>query len=262
MKKLLCIAILLMLLLTACTSAAQGPAPTAGTQPTVTEPTPTQTEPPVTQPPTTQPPTTEPVLPPEPFVAHEKFSAESCSKLFGIWSAKIRLDWHLQNLDQFTGYTEFTLFYSFDEDGYFEAYVDPVAFDKAIENYEKMVIEHMLGLRYEAFRGPLEYQGVPEEKIREKWESGEKEKARAEVAASVAALNLYHRFNMLTREGQYYVEGGKLYTQVDKETFETSSYSCTAKALTLKNTDRFTVYRPLCIKFPFILNHVNQDAAA
>ena len=185
MKKLLCIAILLMLLLTACTSAAQGPAPTAGTQPTVTEPTPTQTEPPVTQPPTTQPPTTEPVLPPEPFVAHEKFSTESCSKLFGIWSAKIRLDWHLQNLDQFTGYTEFTLFYSFDEDGYFEAYVDPVAFDKAIENYEKMVIEHMLGLRYEAFRGPLEYQGVPEEKIREKWESGEKEKARAEVAASV-----------------------------------------------------------------------------
>lgn len=261
MKKLLCIAILLMLLLTACAPAAQAPATTAGTQPT-TEPVPTVTEPPVTQPPTTQPPTTEPVLPPEPFVAHEKFSAESCAALMGIWSVKVRLDWRLQNLDQFTGYTEFMLYYSFDEDGYFEAYVDPIAFDKAIDNYEQLVIEHMLGLRYEAFRGPLEYQGVPEEKIREMWEGPEKEKAREEVTASVAALNLYHRFGMLTREGQYYVEGGKLYTQVDDETFESSAYSCTAKALTLRNTDRFTVYRPLCINFPFVLNYVNQDAAA
>lgn len=261
MKKFICIAIILMLLLTACAPADQTPATTAGTQPT-TEPIPTVTDPPVTQPPETQPPTTEPVLPPEPFVAHEKFSAESCAALMGIWSVKIRLDWHLQMLDQFTGYTEFVLYYSFDEDGYFEAYVDPIGFDKAIDNYEKMVIEHLLGLRYEAFRGPLEYQGVPEEKIRERWEDGEKDKAREEVTASVAALNLYHRFKMLTREGQYYVESGKLYTQVDSETFECSGYSCTAKSLTLKNTDRFAVYRPLCIKFPFILNHVNEDAAA
>lgn len=261
MKRLLCIAIIPMLLLTACAPAAQVPATTAGTEPTVTEPTPTVTEPPVTEPPTTQP-TTEPEPPPEPFAAHEKFNAKSCAALMGIWSAKIRLDWKLQNLDQFTGYTEFMLYYSFDEDGYFEAYVDQIAFDKAIENYERLVIEHMLGLRYEAFRGPLEYQGVPEEKIREKWEGAEQDKAREEVTASVVALNLYHRFSMLIREGQYYVEGGKLYTQVDAETFEASTYSCTSKALTLKNTDRFTVYRPLCINFPFVLNHVNQDAAA
>lgn len=256
MKKILCITIILMLLLTACASSAQSPATTADTQPTNSEPVPTVTDPPETVPPTTDPPE-----PPAPFEAHEKFSAESCEALMGTWSVTVRLDWQLQNLDQFTQHTEFTLYYSFDEEGYFQSYVNQSEFDNAIDSYEAMVIEHMLLLRYEAFRGPLQYQGVPEENIRAKWEAGQKDVARQECKDSVAALNLYHRFGQLIREGQFYVEGGKLYTQVDDTTFEASGYSCTAAALTLKNTDRFMVYRPLCIRFPLKLTAVEEAAA-
>ena len=257
MKKTLCITILLMLILSACSAPTEPPATSIPTQPTASEPVPTVTEPAQTEPPVTEPPEL-----PEPFVAHEKFSTLSCASLLGTWSVKVRLDWQLQNLDQFTGHTEFTLYYSFGEDGCFRAYADQTEFDRAIDNYEAMVIEHMLDLRYAAFKGPLEYQGIPEENIVNMWKNGEKEKARQEVKDSVAALNLYHRFRQLLREGQFYVEGGKLYTQVDEDTFECSSYSCADKTLILKNTDHFSVYRPLCIRFPFYLSPCNEDAAA
>lgn len=253
MKKLICL--FLALILTLCACAAPGtPAPSA-TEPPVTDP--TVTEPPVTEPPVTEPPVTEPPAtePPEeePFLAHERFDAAACAKLIGTWSVTITLDNDLQNLSLFTGKTSFTLHYTFGEDGHFQAWADETEFDKAIDDYETMVIDHMVDLRYITFMGPLEYQGVPEEEILNRWNNGPREEAQAECADSVATLNLYHRFKRLLREGQYYVNDGKVYTQLSDDKFEANTYTVSGSVLTLRNTTNMGVYRDICVNFPMKL---------
>lgn len=256
-KKLICLTLALILMLCAC-AAPQTPDPTT-TEPPVTDP--TGTEPPVTDPPVTEPPVTEPqpTDPPEdppqdePFVAHEKFDAAACAKLMGTWSVTVTLDNDLQNLSLFTGETSFTLHYTFGEDGRFEAWADEAEFDKAIDDYEAMVIEHMVDLRYITFMGPLEYQGVPEEEINQRWNNGPEQEARDECEKSVAALNLYHRFKRLLRSGQYYVNSGKLYTQLSEDSFESNTYSISGSSLTLRNTNNMGIYRDICVNFPLKL---------
>lgn len=257
MKKLICIIIALMLLLSAC--AAPAPAdptestPQATTVPPVTDPPPT--EPPVTEPPATEPPPTDPPeLPPveEPFVPHELFDAAACAPLLGDWTTIITLDNSLQNLEMFTGVTCFTLHYTFTEDGQFKAWADEKEFDNAIDTYEAAMIDHMVSLRYLTFYGLLEYQGVGEVEILNRWTNGPEAAAREDCQNSVAALNLYHRFKRLLREGQYYVNGGKVYTQLSEDSFEANAYTAATATLTLRNTDNRGTYRDICVDFPLI----------
>lgn len=260
MKKLICILLAMMLLLSACAASPSADSTTApsvtnpNTEPPVTEP--PSTEPPVTEPPATEPPPTEPTEDPpeeEPFLAHENFDAAKCASLLGTWSMTVTLDWQLQNLELFTGRTSFELHYTFEENGYFRAWADQTEFDNAIDEYEAAVIEHMVDLRYITFKGPLEYQGVEEEEIMTRWMNGPELEARVECEESVAALNLYHRFKKLLREGQYYVSGNKLYTQLAEDAFETNSYVAQKEALTLRSTDQYGIYRDICLYFPLVL---------
>lgn len=272
MKKLIC-TLLIFLLLAGCTNSPAPTVPSDSTQsttaPTVTQPPVTEppvTEPPVTEPPVTNPPVTEPpvtdptddpsVDPPfeePPFVAHESFDATACAPLKGTWSTTITLSGALQNLEMFTERTSFQLYYTFDENGYFRAWADQTEFDKAIDDFEAMVIDHMVDLRFITFKGPLEYQGVDDEEIEARWINGPEAEARLECAESVAALNLYHRFKRLLREGQYYVSGGKLYTQLSEDSFESNGYAVSAEALDLRNTNNMSIYRDICINFPVLL---------
>ena len=263
MKKLFCLFLALMLL-SACSASPDNVGVTNGTDattaPTVTEPTPTEptvTEPTVTEPPTTEPPDVEdPEDPPVeiPFEAHEQFSADACASVIGTWSTKIKLTNELQYLDMFTGKTSFTLYYTFEEDGHFRAWVDQDEFTTAIDDFEALMVDHMVELRYAAFRGPLEYQGLEEEAILERWGSGPEQQAREECESTVSSLNLYHRFKQLTRDGQYYVSGAKLYTQVSAERFEANGYTVNGKTLSLNNTNYMSTYRDICIDFPLIFN--------
>lgn len=256
MKKLICLLLASILLLSACAA----PGPAEPTDPTATQPTtePAVTDPPPTDPPPTDPPPTEPTPtePPEdppvedPFEAHEKFDAAACAGFVGTWTTTITLDNDLQNLEMFSGETSFVLHYTFQEDGQFTAWVDQTEFDKAIDDYEAAVINHMVSLRYQTFYGLLEYQGVEPEEILNRWQDGPEQMARSECADSVAALNLYHRFKLLIREGQYYTDGGKLYTQLKEDSFEGNSYTLTKTGLTLRNTDNRTIYRDICVEFP------------
>lgn len=258
MKNLICLLLAATLLLSACAA----PAPVESTTPTdppettapqVTDPPPT--DPPVTEPPATEPPPTEPPEdPPEPFIPHEQFDAAACASLLGTWSTIITLDNDLQNLEMFTGATAFTLHYTFAEDGYFSAWVDKREFESAIDTYEAAIIDHMVNLQYQTFYGLLEYQGIEPEEIQNRWKAGPDAQAREECTESVAALNLYHRFKRLIREGQYYVEGGKLYTQISEEKFEANSYTAANTNLTLRSTSNLGVYRDICVDFPLVLS--------
>lgn len=256
LKKLICFILAATALLSACAAPAPQPPtdptePSATTAPPVTDP--PVTEPPVTVPPVTEPPPTEPpVDPPEPFIPHEKFDAAACAELLGTWTATITLDNDLQKLEAFNAKTAFTLYYTFEEDGHFFAWVEEEGFENAIDSYETAMIEHMVTLQYQTFYGLLEYQGVAPEVIESRWKNGPEAEARAECADSVAALNLYHRFKRLLRDGQYYVEGGKLYTQLSEVKFEANSFTAGKTKLTLRTTDNRGTYRDICVDFPLV----------
>ena len=262
MKKMICIVLALMLL-TACSAPGDATGTTGATQsttaPTVTNPPVTDppiTEPPITQPPITEPPVTEPPVTEPPvedlFEPHESFDVSKCGSLLGTWSTKITLSGELQNLEMFTGRTEFTLYYTFDEEGRFCVWADQTEFNNAIDEFEALMIDHMVELRFETFRGPLLYQGVEEELILERWGSGPEQDARNACEESVAALNLYHRFRRLIREGQYYVNSGKLYTQLSEERFESNGYAVNGNIMSLNNTNNMSTYRDICVNFPLI----------
>lgn len=295
MKKLICL-ILALLLLTGCASSKE-PTPTeqtqaataptvTGSEPTVTIPTdPIPTDPIPTDPVPTDPIPTDPVptdpIPTDPtptdpeeqppeeqppeeelFQAHEKFDATVCASVVGTWSTTITLSGALQNLEMFTERTSFRLHYTFDENGYFRVWADQTEFDNAIDEFEAMVIDHMMELSFDTFKGPLVYQGVPEDQILERWMNGAELEARVEVEESVAALNLYHRFKRLLREGQYHISGGKLYTQFSEDSFEANGYIVTSTSLTLRNTNNMSVYRDICINFPWLLEKSEQNDTA
>lgn len=254
MKNLICYILAVMLLLSACTAK---PTHTDPTVPETTQPTePLPTDPPPTDPLPTDPlPTDPPEDPPieEPFQAHEKFDATACAGLMGTWTTTITLVNDLQNLELFSKETSFTLHYTFREDGSFSAWADETEFNTAIEEYEAAVIDHLVNLRYQTFYGQLEYQGVAEEEIQQRWLEGPELEARNESEKNVAALNIYHRFKLLLREGQYYVSDGKLYTQLKQTKFESNSYTLSKTGLTLRTTDNRNTYRDICVDFPLVL---------
>lgn len=239
----------LVLAMTACAPSPELPQDTTG--PDQTSSTTGPTDPPPTDPPPTDPPPTDPP-PTDPPPAHEKFDADTCAKLLGTWSVTVTLDNRLMNFEYFSGKTTFQLYYSFDENGQFSAFVDETEFENAIDTYEQLVIEHMVELRYTTFLGQHEWIGTPYDEIDILWQNGPEMEARGECEDFVATLNLYHRYAKLIREGQYYVEGGKLYTQRE-EGFEASAYVAGSSSLTLTNTDNPDIYSHLGIRFPFVL---------
>lgn len=240
------IALLLCAILTlSCAACAASPGP----EQTTSIPTQPTTQPPVTQPPVTEPPVSEPPVV-DTFEAHEKYNLADCKPLRGIWSTPITLDASLLNLQGFEEEVTFRLYYSFDKRGCFTAFLNEEHFEYALTTYESLVIEYMVDKSFHSFRGKLEYTGPTEEEILAMWKDGPESEARANCTDFVASLNLYHKCMKLTHQGQYYLEDGKLYTQLDEDTFETFAYTVSGGTLTLKSTDNPTVYFPLGMDFP------------
>ena len=246
MKKLTALLLAAMLLLTAC-----------GTKPEPTVQTTIPTTVPATQPetqPTTLPSTEPETVPSTAPVKSEKFDENACAPLFGTWKTTVTMDKELLNTSYFTKKVKFDLFYTFNEDGSFAIHVDEDAFKTAIADFEGLMVDHMVELRYFTFRGPLEYQGLTEEAILEQWGKGPEQEARQECEKTVAALNLYYRFKRLLREGQYYVNGSKVYTQLSADKFESNSFTVNGKIMSLNNTNNMPTYRDICVDFPLIFN--------
>ena len=257
MKKLFCLLLTVVTVLAMVACAATPQAPENTTTPTPTDPPeitttgPNVTEPPVTEPPITEPPVTEPPIP------HEKFDAEKCAKLVGTWSTTVTLDNRLMNFEFFNGKTSFTLYYTFDENGWFRAHADKKEFETAVDTFEELVVEHMVYLRYISFKGEKEWEGyMSNDEIDAMWISGPEAEARKDCIEFVATLNLYYHCADLLREGHYYVEGSKLYTQLADGDFESSTYTAGKTSLTLKDSTNAKVYQLLNIRFPLILKAV------
>lgn len=260
MKKLTAflLSLVLAISMAACAAPSQSGETTAPTEPEVstapsTEPTVTEppvTEPPVTEPPVTEPPETEPPVT-EPPMPHEKFNAKACKRLFGTWKTTVTLDRNILHFDTFTGKTTFQLYYTFTEDGQFTAWADETEFKNAISTYEDLLVDYMVQQRYIEFRGQMEWNGTLDETIiNEQWAAGPEAQARADCEAFIPTLNLYYHCSDLLRSGQYYVEDGKLYTQLADESFESSAYSAGSTNLVLTNTSNPGVYSPLNLRFP------------
>ena len=258
MKKILCLLLagVLVLAMAAC-AAPQAPdnttAPTQTDPPEIPTTVPNVTEPPVTKPPVTEPPVTEPPIP------HEKFDAQKCAKLVGTWSTTVTLDNKLMNFEFFYGKTSFTLYYTFDENGWFRAHADKEEFETAVDTFEELVVEHMVHLRYISFKGQKEWEGyLSNDEINAMWQNGPEVEARNDCQEFVATLNLYYHCADLLREGHYYVEGGKLFTQLADGDFESSSYTAGKTSLTLRDSTNPQVYQLLNIRFPLILKAVEE----
>lgn len=211
----------------------------------------TETNQPTTQPPVTEPAVTEPPVTNPP--AHEKFDLVACMPLRGSWSATIKLNADLLNLERFTEETSFQLNYSFDKHGQYSVSVDMKEFTAAIETYEKLVVDHMVQMQYSQYKITMGWKGHSAAKIDEMWKDGPEADARTACAETVDTMNLYHRFMKLTRQGQYYVEDGALFLQNGETGFESCDYLVNNGELTLENTNNPGLYRSLNIQFPFVL---------
>ena len=252
MKKLtaLLLAAVMLLSLAACAGAPEQTNPTTASA--VTEP---STEPetePVTQPvtePVTEPATEPSTEPP----AHALFDSEACASLFGTWSTTVTMDKELLNTSYFNKKVTFALYYTFREDGTFAVHVDEEAFHTAITEFEGLLVEHMVERGYATFKAEMERDGYSQTRIETMWAEEEEARQRTEAENFMAGLNLLGRFSKLLREGQYYVEDGRVCTELADGTFESSAFTVKNAKLTLKDTDNLGLYRTLCINFPLVL---------
>lgn len=244
----------LIILLAGCASDQPG-VTTAPTAPSTTAP----TVEPVTQPsvsPTTQPttqPTTEPsTAPTEP----DRFDAEACAPLFGTWKTTVTIDKELLNTSYFNKKVKFDLFYTFNEDGSFAVHVDEEKFKAAIEEFEGLMVDHMVERGYTTFKAEMERDGYSATRIETMWAEGEEAKVRSDSQEFMKGLNLLGRFSELLREGSYYVEEGRVYTALAESGYESNQFEVKSGSLTLSDTDNREIYRMLCINFPLTLEKV------
>ena len=245
MKELIALLLCAAFIFTAACAAPQKP-DADPTVPSETEVPPSVTDPPVTDPPVTAPPVEDP--PP----AHEKFDMVATKHLRGIWATPIVLDGQLLNLTGFEEEVTFQLYYSFDKHGYFSIFLDEKAFTDALDTYESLVIEYMVDKNFHSFRGKYEYSGLTEEEILAMWAEGPEQESRQDCTEFVATLNLYHICMKLVRQGQYYIDGDQLYTQLSDTAFECNTFLWSNGSLTLKSTDNVAAYRSLRIAFPLV----------
>jgi predicted small lipoprotein YifL len=252
MKKLTALLLAaLMITMAACGAKQPQPQPSATTSPSTAPTTVPETEP--TTQPITQPTTVPVTIPSTAPVMHEKFDAEACASLLGTWKTTVTMDKELLNTSYFTKKVKFDLFYTFNEDGSFAIYVDEEAFTAAIAQFESLMVEHMVERGYATFKADMERDGYGSTRIEELWAEGEEAKVRGETENFVKGLNLLGRFSQLLREGQYYVEDGRLYTAHPENGWESSKFKVKNGNLTLSNTDNPGIYRMLCINFPLKL---------
>ena len=245
MKKLTALLLVAMLLLTAC-----------GTKPEPTVQTTIPTTVPDTQPetqPTTLPSTEPETVPSTAPVKSEKFDENACAPLFGTWKTTITMDKELLNTSYFTKKVKFDLFYTFNEDGSFAIHVDEDAFNTAIEEFEGLMVEHMVERGYATFQAEMERDGYSASRIETMWAESEEEKVRTESQDFITGLGLLNQFSQLLREGSYYVEEGRIYTALAKGGWESSSFTAKKSKLTLSDTDNLGIYRMLCVDFPMVL---------
>ena len=251
MKKLtaLLLAAVMLLGLAAC---AGEPKQTDFTAPTVSEPPTAPTTEPITQP-TTQP-VTEPSTEPP---THELFDPETCASLFGTWKTTVTMDKELLNTSYLYKKVTFELYYTFNEDGTYAIHVDEEDFNAAITEFEGLLVDHMVERGYATFKAEMERDGYGATRIETMWDESEEAKQRTEAEDFVAGLDLLGRFSQLLREGQYYVEDGRVYTELADGNFESSAFTVKDTKLTLKDTDNLGIYRTLCISFPLALTSEN-----
>ena len=241
MKKFTALLLTAAMLLTMAACAAEPEPPVTTGQPT-TEPS-TQ---PTTQP--TEPPETEPA-PTEYFM----FQREACQPLFGTWQYTVTLDKDLQNMTDFEKSVSFQMYYTFNEDSTFAARVDEDAFRTAISEFEEALLEYMMDRGYTSFRADLRRIGYSVERIDQLWADGEEAKVRKNAETTIAALGLGRQCSQLIRSGYYYVVEGRVYTSLNEQAFEASTFTVEDGTLTLLDTDNPLVYRPLRINFPLTL---------
>lgn len=248
MKKLT-VLLLVALLLAACGAnpepTVQTTVPTTlpATQPTVQ----TQTQP--TTPPPTEPATVPSTVP----VKAEKYDETACAPLFGTWKTTITMDKELLNTSYFTKKVQFDLFYSFNQDGSFSVHVDEEAFTTAIEEFEGLMVEHMVERGYATFKADMERSGYSADRIDTMWAEGEEEKVRTETQDFIKELKLLNQFSKLLRGGTYYVEEGRVYTELAESGWESSAFKVKKGKLTLSDTDNPGIYRMLHVNFPLVL---------
>lgn len=252
MKKLTALLLALILLLTLAACAEEPAAPTEPTTEPTTEP---ATEP--TQPSTE--PTEPPTEPTEPFVPHEKFDSELCADVMGEWNTMIVLDGSLLNISDLEGSASFMLSYHFYGTGEYEA--DVHGFNDAIAEYEDLIASYMFASYYSRFAGECKLKGMNDEQIEAAWIGEKEEQSRADALKFVADLSLAARFAALIRQGDYYVEEGRLYTANGDGTYESCAFSLVEQdglsgLLSLDDTDNPGFYRTLGIEFPLVLNPV------
>lgn len=243
MKKLTALLLAALMILLAACAPEQPDVTTAPTNEPVTEPSVT---------PTTQPETEPSTAPTEP----DPFDAEACAPLFGTWKTTVTIDKELLNTSYFTQKVEFDLFYTFNEDGSFAVHAEEEAFKTAIEEFEGLMVDHMVERGYATFKADMEREGYGSSRIDTMWAEGEEAKVRGNAQEFMKELDLLVRFSALLREGEYYVEEGRVYTALTEGGFESNRFAVESSELTLSDTDNREIYRTLCINFPLTLTKV------
>ena len=102
----------------------------------------------------------------------------------------------------------------------------------------------------------MERDGYSATRIETMWAEGEEAKVRSDSQEFMKGLNLLGRFSELLREGNYYVEEGRVYTALAESGYESNQFEVKSGSLTLSDTDNREIYRTLCINFPLTLEKV------
>ena len=239
MKRIFAIFLVISTLLALAACGADAPADVTTTAPT------TQ---PVTQPitePTTQPTT----------MANDKFTIEQCADLIGTWQYDLVLSGELLHLSEMEGQWVIPVTYVFLDNG--ECMISTGLFDDTLAAFEEAVENYMFESYHEQFIGDCKLQGMSNSKIDKAWQT-QQEVAREDAKTFVQNLSLSPRIAQLDRDGDYYVEEGKVYVSRADGSYEACGFALGEDGvLTLTDTDNLNLYRPLGIRFPLALNPVN-----
>jgi hypothetical protein len=94
-------------------------------------------------------------------------------------------------------------------------------------------------------------------KIEQAWQT-QQEIAKLDAETFVKNLSLSPRIAQLDRDGDYYVEAGKVYLSKADGSYEACGFMLGEDGiLTLTDTDNLNLYRPLGIRFPLAMSPVN-----
>lgn len=208
----------------------------------------TTTEP--TTQPTTQP-TTEPTTQPT-TMANDKFDPEVCADLVGTWQYTLVLSGSMLHMSDLEDEWVIPLTFMFLDNGVYTVVANDLG--QVLDDFEAAIENYMFENYHNQFVGDGKLNGLSDAKIEEQWQT-QQETAREDAKNFVKNLSLYPRIAQLERDGDYYVEDGKVYLSVG-DGYEVCSfqYSAEEDVLTLIDTDNLGIYRPLGISFPLILN--------